>query len=50
MLGGQGTPDSYNAQRASSLYCERIVENNARVLTGRGGDVRLEKKAFAIVL
>jgi hypothetical protein len=50
MLGGNGTPDKYNDQRASSLYCERFVENNAHVLTGRGAEVRLERKAFVIVL
>jgi len=50
MLGGNGTPDNYNAQRASSLLHEKIVEENADVRTGRTGDVRLEKKLQDITL
>jgi len=50
MLGGNGTPDNYNAQRASSLYVRESSKKNAAVRTRRGGDVRLEKKPSVIML
>jgi len=44
MIGGNGTPDKHNAQKASSLYMREPSKKNAGVRTGRKGDLCLEKK------
>jgi hypothetical protein len=50
MLGGNGTPDNYNAQIASSLYVRESSDKNAAVRSGHRCEMRLEKERSAIML
>mgnify|MGYP001558349555 CR=1 FL=1 len=49
MLGGNGTPDNYNAQIASSLYV-RTVEEKRECLLKAMDEMRLEYCVSGIVL
>jgi len=49
MLGGSGTPDNYNAQRASSLYVRTVEEKRVCLLKARD-EMRLEYDESGIVL
>jgi hypothetical protein len=47
MLGGYGTPDNYNAERASSLCVREPSKKKADVRTGRVGGVRLQERSIS---